>query len=171
MAALVVDASVSLAWALADEISDYADAVLAVVETDGLRVPQIWPYEVANGIALAYIRKRITPADEQFFLDEMARLAIEMDAGEALTTIRDGAAAAGRFGLTAYDAAYVELAAKRGLRLATLDGAMRKAAVAAGVTLFNPAARDCDIKHGHLTLAQQLLETVDDETTSTCRAY
>lgn len=49
MATLVVDASVALAWALPDEISAYADAALAVVEKSVLRVPELWPREVANG--------------------------------------------------------------------------------------------------------------------------
>jgi hypothetical protein len=48
--ALVVDASIALAWALPDESSTYADAVLAVVERDGVRVPSLWAREVANGL-------------------------------------------------------------------------------------------------------------------------
>jgi predicted nucleic acid-binding protein len=63
---LVVDASVALAWALPDESSAYADAVLAVVERDG--VPELWSREIANGLAVAYLRKRITSADERAFL-------------------------------------------------------------------------------------------------------
>ncbi|MGO8813252.1 MAG: hypothetical protein ACLQVG_01105 [Terriglobia bacterium] len=50
---LVVDASVALARALPDEISLYADAVLAVVEQEGLRVPELWAGEIANGLAVA----------------------------------------------------------------------------------------------------------------------
>lgn len=61
MAALIVDASVALAWALPDETSVYADAVLAAVETEGMRVPGLWPHQVADGIALACVRKRLTP--------------------------------------------------------------------------------------------------------------
>jgi hypothetical protein len=64
MPAIVVDASVALAWGLPDETSPYADAVLAVAEQDGLHVPEIWGREIANGLALAYIRKRITPTDD-----------------------------------------------------------------------------------------------------------
>jgi hypothetical protein len=48
---LVVDASVALAWALPDESSDYADAVLTVVDREGLRVPELWAREIANGLA------------------------------------------------------------------------------------------------------------------------
>ena len=65
---LVVDASVALAWALPDEISAYADAVLAVVEIEGLRVPELWAREIANGLAVAYLRKRITsPTKKRFW--------------------------------------------------------------------------------------------------------
>lgn len=137
MPALVVDASVALAWALPDEISAYADAVLAVAETEGLRVPELWPREVANGLAIAHVRKRLTPEAEQLFTDALARLSINVDhSSDAVAVIRNGTAAAGRYGLTAYDAAYVELAAREGLTLATLDERMRNAAVKAGVPIF-----------------------------------
>jgi predicted nucleic acid-binding protein len=134
---LVVDASVALAWALPDESSAYADAVLAVVERDGLRVPELWAREVANGLAVAYLRKRITPADERAFLAALSRLSIDVEeVPSALTVVRDGTAAAMRYGLTAYDAAYLDLAAREKLTLATLDTAMRKAAEQSGVTIF-----------------------------------
>jgi predicted nucleic acid-binding protein len=57
-------------------------------------------------------------------------------ASSALTVIRDGTAAAIRYGLTAYDAAYVDLASREGLTLATLDSAMRKAAEQSQVKIF-----------------------------------
>ena len=56
MPGLVVDASVALAWALPDESSAYGEAVLAVVEQDGLHVPELWAREIANGLAVAYLR-------------------------------------------------------------------------------------------------------------------
>ncbi len=134
---LVVDASVALAWALPDESSAYADAVLAVVEQEGLRVPELWAREIANGLAVAYLRKRITPADETAFLVALSRLRIEVEEpSAALTVIRDGTAPAMRYGLTAYDAAYVDLASRERLTLATLDTAMRKAAEQSGITIF-----------------------------------
>ncbi len=134
---LVVDASVALAWALPDESSAYADAVLVVVEQDGLRVPELWAREIANGLAVAYLRKRITSADESAFLAAMSHLRIEVEeAMSALTVIRDGTAAAVRYGLTAYDAAYLDLASREKLVLATLDTAMRKAAEQSGITMF-----------------------------------
>lgn len=136
MAALVVDASVALAWALPDEISDYAEAALAALENGILHVPEIWPREIANGLALALRRGRITAGQEQYFISEMHRLTIEVENTAPLTVIREGTAAAGRFGLTAYDAAYVDLALRTSLPLATLDRAMRSAAVKVGVVMF-----------------------------------
>jgi predicted nucleic acid-binding protein len=135
---LVVDAPVALAWALPDEISAYADAVLAVVEQEGLRVPELWAREIANGLAVAYRRKRIASADEKVFLAALSRLRIDAEDGSPLTVVRDGTAAAMRYGLTAYDAAYVDLALREKLVLATLDGPMRKAAERSGVTIFRP---------------------------------
>jgi predicted nucleic acid-binding protein len=134
--ALVVDASVDLAWVLPDESSVYADAVLTAVERDGLRVPELWAREIANGLAVAYLRKRITSADEQAFLAALSQLRIDVEQASALTVIRNGTAAARHYGLTAYDAAYLHLAAREKLTLATLDTAMRKAAEQSGIALF-----------------------------------
>jgi len=134
---LVVDASVALAWALPDESSAYAEAALAVVEREGLRVPELWAREIANGLAVAYLRKRITASDERAFLTALAHLSIDVEeVHPALTAIRDATAAAIRYGLTAYDAAYLDLAAREGLALATLDKAMRKAAGQSGIAIF-----------------------------------
>jgi predicted nucleic acid-binding protein len=134
---LVVDASVALAWALPDESSAYADAVLAAVERDGLRVPELWAREVANGLAVAYLRKRITSADERAFLAALSHLRIEVEeTASALAVVRDGTAAAMHYGLTAYDTAYLDLASREKLALATLDTAMRKAAEQSGITIF-----------------------------------
>jgi predicted nucleic acid-binding protein len=136
---LVVDASIALSWALPDESSGYAEAALAVAERDGVRVPELWAREVANGLAVAYRRKRLTSDDERVFLSALSRLNIGVEqAPAAATAIHDGAAAAMRYGLTAYDAAYVDLAAREGLMLATLDAAMRKAAQESQVKIFIP---------------------------------
>jgi predicted nucleic acid-binding protein len=107
------------------------------VERDRLRVPDLWAREVANGLAVAYLRKRITSADESAFLAALSHLSIDVeDATSALTVVRDGTAAAMRYGLTAYDAAYLDLASREKLPLATLDKAMRKAAERSGITIF-----------------------------------
>ncbi len=134
---LVVDASVALAWALPDESSAYADSVLAAVERDGMRVPELWAREVANGLAVAYLRRRITSADERAFLAALSHLGIDVEQpASALSVIQYGTAAAMHYGLTAYDAAYLDLASREKLTLATLDAAMRKAAEQSGITIF-----------------------------------
>jgi predicted nucleic acid-binding protein len=138
---IVVDASVALAWALPDEISTYADAVLALAETEGVHVPELWPREVANGLAIAYVRQRITVEQEQEFIAALFRLTIKLEQPDALQVIREGAAAARQYSLAAYDAAYVELASREGLLLATLDSRMRDAAGKAGIRLFEPASQ------------------------------
>lgn len=135
--ALVVDASVALSWALPDESSSYADAVLSVAESEGIRVPELWAREVANGLAVAHRRNRMTSDDEMAFLAALSRLSIGVDqAPSAATAVREGIAAAIRYGLTAYDAADVDLASRQGLTLATLDSAMRKAAQESNVAIF-----------------------------------
>jgi predicted nucleic acid-binding protein len=101
MAVLVVDASVALAWALPDESSSYAEAVLAAVENGAIQVPELWPREIANGLAMAYVRRRMAPADEEMFLAQLSRLTIRVEQADALSVIREGTAAATRFGLTA----------------------------------------------------------------------
>lgn len=118
---MVVDASIALAWGLPDESSVYAEAVLEAVEKSALRVPEIWPREIANGLAVAHLRHRLTHADQQIFLDALSRLNIQVEQADASTVIRNGIAAAVRYGLTAYDAAYVDLAFREALPLATLD--------------------------------------------------
>jgi predicted nucleic acid-binding protein len=140
VAGLVIDASIALAWGLPDEASTYAEAALAAVERGIVYAPELWPYEIANGLVIAYRRQRITAGDEQIFLTGLAQLTIRLERMDELATIRQGTAAAMRFGLTAYDAAYVDLALRERLPLATLDERMQKAAIEAGVALFNPAS-------------------------------
>jgi len=87
---LVVDASIALSWALPDESNVYAEAVLAAAERDGARVPELWAREVANGLAIAYRRKRLTSDDERVFLAALSRLNIGVaSAPSAATAIHD----------------------------------------------------------------------------------
>jgi predicted nucleic acid-binding protein len=87
-------------------------------------------------LAVAYLRRRITSADEKAFLVALSHLSIDVEESSPLTIIRDGTAAAVRYGLTSYDAAYVDLALREGLALATLDGPMRNAAEQSGIMIF-----------------------------------
>lgn len=134
MAALVLDASVTLTWFLEDE----ATAVVARERTiaEGAIVPATWPLEVANGLLVNERRRRITAADRAAAFEKLTAMPIELD-GETIAHAWDATfdlALAHR--LTVYDAAYLELAVRLGLPLASLDGALRAGAQAAGIALL-----------------------------------
>lgn len=129
---LVLDASVTLAWALIDEQSPYADAVLKYVAADGARVPSIWVLETLNGLLMAEKSKRL-PADKSGqFLQHLLRM--HQNRRFTVTDLRpaqvfnDVAALAKDQKLTSYDATYLYLASVEGLPLATIDKELVKAA-------------------------------------------
>jgi predicted nucleic acid-binding protein len=121
-----------LAWCFADESGDYAQQILKSLGLTTPFVPSLWRYEVANALVVAERRGRITAPDSDRFLDLLGRLCIVVDDGGA-TAWKETVALARRTGLAAYDAAYLELALRGGLPLATLDERMRKAAIELGV--------------------------------------
>ena len=130
---LVLDASLTLAWALPDEASNYTDAILRLVATGKAWVPDLWPHEIANGLVMAQRRSRITAAQRALFIEELLKLPIEVARTATRVVLETQAALADRYNLTAYDAAYLDLALRKGLRLATQDIAMLAAATEAGV--------------------------------------
>lgn len=135
MASVVVDASIVLAGIMPDEDSAPARAALDRVGEAGAVAPVIWRLEVANALLAAERRKRIDSPRRKQALALIAALPIEADLeiwDRAWDTILP---LAQRFGLTAYDAAYLELAHRTGLPLATLDDDLRAAAMKLGVAL------------------------------------
>ncbi len=133
---LVVDASLTLSWYFEDERTPAADALLDQVTNTGAVVPSLWRLETANGLQVAIRRKRIDVAFRDRALTHLTRLPITVDAetdAHAWTTTLQ---LADRFQLALYDAAYLELAQRRALPLATLDSALRPAADALGLTLL-----------------------------------
>ncbi len=133
---LVLDASLTLSWFFKDERTPGADAVLTEVTENGAVVPALWRLEVANALQMAIGRKRIDAAFRDSALAQLSQLSIAADPetdAYAWTTILQ---LAGRFQLTLYDAAYLELAQRHGLPLATLDRELRDASAALGITLL-----------------------------------
>lgn len=137
----VIDASVSLAWCFEEEKTLYTEWMLdRVAEGAEAVVPAIWPLEILNVLLIAERHKRLTESQANVFLEQLKRFSITIDA-PALTLMFDRVTAeARRWHLTAYDAAYLELALRHGLPLATLDEGLRKAAKAIGVPVAHRAA-------------------------------
>jgi len=132
---LVVDASVALAWCFDDEATPETDRLLDRVAAQGAVVPSLWRLEVANVLVMAERRRRITATELQARLDRLDRLPIRADfetAGPAMRGIVQHARAER---LTAYDAAYVELALRLGGELASLDQDLRDASTRLGLTV------------------------------------
>jgi predicted nucleic acid-binding protein len=133
---LVVDGSITLAWCFVDESSDQARHVQALVARDGAVVPAHWHLEVANGLLMGKRRGRITPPNREASLGLLWSLRLEVDDRTQARAFADTFALAERHQLTIYDAAYLELALRRGLPLATLDSQLHHAAIAANVPVL-----------------------------------
>ena len=128
---LVIDASIAADWVLDDESDPRAESVRAEVERDGGLVPQHWHLEVRNTLIMAERRGRITRGAADLGLVTLQSLPITTDSEHDL----DAALVLARtHGLTFYDAMYLELALRRDASLATLDGSLRRASVAEGVS-------------------------------------
>ncbi|MGB7555731.1 MAG: type II toxin-antitoxin system VapC family toxin [Candidatus Korobacteraceae bacterium] len=112
----------------------YSLNVLASLSANRAKVPVLWFYEVGNGLVMAARRKRILLAQAEGFLARLKDLAI--DAVQQMPAeILELPVLARKYSLTNYDAAYLELAMKLGLPLASTDKLLREAAVSAGVDL------------------------------------
>lgn len=133
MTGIVVDASIALAWFLRDEEDGRADVALERLEDDVAVVPGIWALEVANALVVAERRGRISEAETGRILSLLDGLPVDEDPAPREVTQRAVVELARRHGLSAYDAAYLELAVRRGAALATLDGRLHEAAASSGV--------------------------------------
>jgi predicted nucleic acid-binding protein len=133
----VLGASIALAWAFADEDDPRAVAELARIRTDEALVPSIWWFEARNTLVVNERRGRLTEADTAAFLRTLARLAMTIDRqpaeAETLTLAR-------QHRLSVYDAAYLELARRESVPLATLDRELIGAARAEQVSLVGEAS-------------------------------
>jgi predicted nucleic acid-binding protein len=137
MDTLVIDGSVTLGFLLPDEQDALSLKTFAVMrEGAKVFVPAHWPVEIANGLLMAERRKRASAADTHDALRLAQTLPVTVDEETASRLATDTTALARQYGLTIYDAAYLELAMRRGAKLATSDRTLVKAAKASGVALF-----------------------------------
>jgi predicted nucleic acid-binding protein len=135
--ALIADASAILSQALDDDDASYAEAVIESIAADEAFVPTLFWFEIRNALLMAERRKRITADRTAAFLADLALLPFQVD-----DLPREGTvfALARRHSLTIYDAAYLELADRKKLPIATVDRALIKAAKKTGVVLFKAGA-------------------------------
>lgn len=135
MTGIVVDASTALAWCFPDEASEYADGILVSLEKKTMLVPAVWGLEITNAILVGERKKRLTQPDIKLFLSLIESLSFVEDVQSVGNSVRNVFPLAREYGLTAYDASYLELAIRHGVPLATLDGKLRNAAKQTGVLI------------------------------------
>ena len=136
----VIDSSIALAWALPDETSKEADRFLSQISIRSiLWVPALWWYETANALLMAQRRKILTEAERIRLMELYRRLPIRTDMALDSDSMARFQILAIEYNLSAYDAAYLELAQRRGLGLATVDRPLRVAAQRAGMKVTSQA--------------------------------
>jgi predicted nucleic acid-binding protein len=132
----ILDSSVTLVWAFEDETSAYAEAILDRLPDTLALVPGNWSLEVANALWVAERRNRITQSDTGQFISTLQTLRIQVDDETSARAMSDTLHISRAHGIAVYDAAFLELAIRTGLPLATLDAGLRQAAAAVGVALY-----------------------------------
>ena len=124
----------AFAWVLPNQASSEAEALLERIEAGAEAiVPSLWFLEVANGLLVAQRRKRITAPERVLALKRLSTLALTADEDNARDVFGRTSTLAEQFGLSVYDAAYLELALRRNLPLGTRDRALRSAAQRSGI--------------------------------------
>ncbi len=137
--AFVLDSLVTMAWGFDDEDDAYAVTILDKLHELQAYVPSLWSLEVANALIVGERRGRSTSADSARFLAILGTFPIVVDDETVARAWTDSLHLARAHDLSAYDAAYLEPAIRRGLPLACLDGKLKAGAIAAGVPLFTPS--------------------------------
>jgi predicted nucleic acid-binding protein len=134
----VIDSSIALAWALPDKTSKGAERFLSQILVGNIFwVPALWWYEMANALLMAQRRKRLTEAERIRLIELYRKLPVQTDMTLDPDIISRFHTLAIEYNLSAYDTAYLELAQRRGLGLATVDRQLRSAAQKAGVKVVS----------------------------------
>jgi predicted nucleic acid-binding protein len=133
---LVLDASVALTWCFEEERTDETVRLLRAIGEKGAVAPLLWPLEIANILLAAERRRRCDAERRRHLVDFLRGLPVSLDDATAERAWDTTLLLAERHRLTTYDAAYLELALRRRLPLATLDRELRAAGSAMGVELL-----------------------------------
>ena len=133
----VADASVAVGWVHPGQATDDTAGMLdAIADGAALEVPALWPLEVANALLVLVRRRKLTESERQTALGWLRGLRVQMDHETGALAFSRLSELAAAHQLSVYDAAYLELAQRRGLALGCKDGPLRTAARRAGLTLW-----------------------------------
>ena len=140
MAAFILDASVAISWCFPGDPTEdtpYSRTILKELASNDAVVPEVWPFEIANAIFVSFAkRKRITERQIQEYLNLLQALPVRVERQDLWAAVGLESLAR-RLDIAAYDAAYIDLAARTGFPLATADEPLRKAAVAERIAVLS----------------------------------
>lgn len=134
----VVDNSVVVGWHISSQATPYTEAMLDALATDTAHVPALWALEFSNVLRKAVVGGKISEARARDIMKFQAGLPVVVH--DDVADPAENLALALRYGLSSYDAAYLELAMRLQLPIAAKDGALCDAALAAGVAVAQPVA-------------------------------
>lgn len=140
MKPFVPDRSIATAWCLEDGCDDYADSVLGALRGTEAMASAVWPLEIANVVRVAERSKRLTKADSARFAALVRGLPVVVESLAGSETLDRVLTTGGEFGLSSYDASYLELAMRQDLALVMRDKALANARERGGVRLFDPGS-------------------------------
>jgi predicted nucleic acid-binding protein len=134
----VLDASIVLTWCFPDEETQKAVEISErIAAGERVIVPAFWPHEILNALLVGEKRKRSMPALTQQFLEDLNRLPVDLDLlATSMIAFEQTQQLCRKHGLTAYDAAYLEIAVRTVCPLATVDDDLRPAAAAEDVPVL-----------------------------------
>ncbi len=137
MSEYVFDASVCMAWCFEDETTEWVSNLFQrLSNSDLIRVPAHWPVEISNTFLQAQPRRRVTPEQVDRFWEQIARVRFTVESPLNAAQAKEILRLSERHSLTTYDGAYLDLAMRNRIPLATLDSALRNAANKELVTLL-----------------------------------
>ena len=134
----VLDNSIVCGWFLENQATAYSDAIIERLRDDRAAVPALWELEFTNVLRTACLRQRMTAEAAQRVIAQVVSLPIDVD--RQPVPAREILGLALRFGLSSYGAAYLELALRLQLPIATGDGPLRAAALASGIGIATDSA-------------------------------
>ena len=136
MKQFVLDCSIAMSWCFEDEMDKYTESILDMLVEQQAIVPSIWTLEIINVLLVGEKRKRLTKASSLRFIELLYSLPIIVDHSESESMTYELYSLGHEYNLTSYDSAYLELAMRKGVPLATKDKDLKKAARKCGVELL-----------------------------------